>query len=111
MDKPGRHNKRWKQEEDTELLKELKEGISLKEICKIHERTLGSINSRIEKHAVEMFDKKMDIKQIELITRLKNVEQVVNEYKIRENKRKELREMKKDEKKQVLIKNVPLGQD
>lgn len=88
QDKPNRHNKRWKDEEDNKLLQELKDNISLKEISKSHERTINSIKLRIEKHAVDMYDKKIEIKQIELLTKLKNIEQVVRDYKNRETKKK-----------------------
>jgi ribonuclease HI len=99
---PNKHGKKWSKEEDNQLLQDLKSDISLDDISKKNERTLSSIKLRMEKHAVDMYKDKVDIKQIEKLTRLKNIEKLASKYEMKEGEKKK-GEKKKVEKKKVLI--------
>jgi len=46
---PERNGEKWSIDEDEQLQSEIKEGIDVKEIARIHKRTHGAIMSRIEK--------------------------------------------------------------
>ena len=43
---------RWTEQEDLQLIKEFKQGLSIKEIADIHQRKIGGIRSRLKKHGL-----------------------------------------------------------
>ena len=88
---PNKHGKKWSKEEDNQLLQDLKSDITLDDISKKHERTLSSIKLRMEKHAVDMYKDKVDIKQIEKLTRLKNIEKLASKYEMKDVEKKSVK--------------------
>ena len=62
----SRMGKRWNEEETIKLLKSIQMKKSIEEIAKEHDRTIGGINSHIEKMATDYhFNDKRSIEEIE----------------------------------------------
>jgi hypothetical protein len=93
---PSRLGKSWNKEEDTQLLKEIKEEISIETIAEKHQRTVGGITSHLKLIAVRSYT--IDKEPIEIIS--KETGLTVDEimYEIR---KKETVEKKKDKDKPV----------
>ena len=67
----SRMGKRWNEEETIKLLKSIQMKKSIEEIAKEHDRTIGGINSHIEKMATDYhFNDKRSIEEIEKFTGL-----------------------------------------
>ena len=70
MNKYKRNGTKWTTDEEKDLLIEIKRGDDIKKISSHHKRTIGSINGRLEKIAIELHNKKYTFEKIQLITRL-----------------------------------------
>ena len=70
---PRRAGNKWNDEEEKQLLHLLNEK-SLSEICKIHERAIGGIKSRIRKIAIRMYTSNCKIDDILSKTKLSQEE-------------------------------------
>ena len=91
--------KRWSKDEDAQLLKEIKDGLSSDKISEIHKRTSKGIYYRKKTIATRMYDSGSDKDKItkELLISDMEYEQIINEHKYKNKKRDE----KKKEKNQV----------
>lgn len=61
---------KWSYKEELELLDEINENKTVKQIAEKHERTIGGINSRIHHIAYNMYKNDIPINEIENKTRL-----------------------------------------
>ena len=52
------NGKKWTEEEEQQLLDEIQDGVSKTEMSKRHERSIGSIRSKIVKMAIRMYNSK-----------------------------------------------------
>jgi phosphoribosylformylglycinamidine (FGAM) synthase-like enzyme len=68
--KPGNFMKKWSEDEEIQLLKELKKNINIKKIAQIHDRSEGGIFSRCKEIAYNMYLKKEPIENIIKTTKL-----------------------------------------
>jgi hypothetical protein len=101
--------KRWNEEETIKLLKSIQKKKSIEEIAKEHDRTIGGINSHIEKMATDYhFNDKRSIEEIEKFTGLTK-EEIEFAIKKREYKdaAKKLSEPKVVEKKKIIEEELP----
>ena len=72
---PARMGQAWNEEEDVKLLKSIRKKISIEEISKEHERTVGGIRSHIRQLAADYyFNDKRPIEEIEKFTGLTKAE-------------------------------------
>jgi hypothetical protein len=109
MSHPSRMGKGWNKEEDIKLLKSIQKKKSIEEIAKEHDRTIGGINSHIEKMATDYhFNDKRSIEEIEKFTGLTK-EEIEFAIKKREYKdaAKKLSEPKVVEKKKIIEEELP----
>lgn len=67
---PAALGKKWTDEEEEELLKELSQNIDKKEIAKNHDRTIGGINARIVCIAKKMYMENVPLTEISSKTKL-----------------------------------------
>jgi len=105
----SRMGKRWHEEETIKLLKSIQMKKSIEEIAKEHDRTIGGINSHIEKMATDYhFNDKRSIEEIEKFTGLTK-EEIEFAIKKREYKdaAKKLSEPKVVEKKKIIEEELP----
>ena len=105
----SRMGKRWNEEETIKLLKSIQKKKSIEEIAKEHDRTIGGINSHIEKMATDYhFNDKRSIEEIEKFTGLTK-EEIEFAIKKREYKdaAKKLSEPKVVEKKKIIEEELP----
>ena len=70
MNKYKRNGIKWTEQEETQLIEELKKGETIKHISTIHKRTIGGITGRLEKISIELYKKKCTIQEIQIITKL-----------------------------------------
>ncbi len=77
--------KRWSEEEDAQLIKEVQEGLSYEEIAKIHFRTESAMKSRIYGKAIADYENGVDL------------ETIYDRYKMSEAQFQEAFEKKMDE--------------
>ena len=101
-DKPLKHGKKWSDEEKEKLLDEIKNNIDIDEIAKLHERTTGGINSRLNDIAFCMH---MDGHSIESIYEKTKVNQ--EKLNVLIEKRKTYMENKKETVKKHITKIEP----
>jgi hypothetical protein len=80
--KPNNFGKKWSNDEETQLLKELKKNIDVKKIAILHDRTEGGIISRCKEIAYNMHVKNESIENIMKITKL-DVETINKTIKIK----------------------------
>ena len=95
----------WTDDEESQLLAEIKRDISYDDICTNHKRTIGGIKSRLKMIAVRMYYEKKEMKEIMQTTRLNEfqVTEALEKYK---QKMKQSFETKKSEgSNDVVIKN------
>ena len=64
---PSRMGKPWNKVEDTDLLKEIKEGVTIKAIAEKHQRTEGGIISHLKMIAVKSYI--VDKEPVEIISK------------------------------------------
>lgn len=64
------NGKKWTEEEEQQLLDEIQDGISKTEMSKRHERSIGSIRSKIVKMAIRMYNSKLPLAEIASKTKL-----------------------------------------
>ena len=64
------NGKKWTEEEEQQLLDEIQEGVSKIEMSKRHERSIGSIRSKIVKMAIRMYNSKLPLAEIASKTKL-----------------------------------------
>ncbi len=75
----------WTNEEENQLLKELEENVSIKDISIKHNRTIGGINSRINHIAYRMYTLNIEVNEISNKTKL-NKKQIMCIVNKRDNK-------------------------
>ena len=98
------HGKRWTDEEEHQLLRELEQNLVKKEIAKNHKRTNGAITARINKIAYEMFIK--DIPKELIIRRTKLTEKKLIEIIERNKDKNKYKDKKKISKIKKELKNM-----
>lgn len=64
------NGKKWTEEEEQQLLDEIQDGVSKTEMSKRHERSIGSIRSKIVKMAIRMYNSKLPLAEIASKTKL-----------------------------------------
>jgi hypothetical protein len=71
---------KWSDKEELELLNEINNNKTIKQIAEIHERTIGGINSRIRHIAYNMYKNNIPMSEIENKTRLtrKEIEYLID---------------------------------
>jgi hypothetical protein len=109
MSHPSRMGKGWNEEEDIKLLKSIQKKKPIEEIAKEHDRTVGGINSHIQKMAADYhFNDKRSIEEIQKFTGFTK-EQIEFAIKKREFKdaAKKLSEPKVVEKKKIIEEELP----
>jgi hypothetical protein len=80
--KPNNFGKKWSNDEETQLLKELKKKIDVKKIALLHDRTEGGIISRCKEIAYNMYIKNESMENIMKITKL-DIETINKTIKIK----------------------------
>lgn len=87
---------KWSNNEELELLDEINENKTVKQIAEKHERTIGGIKSRIRHIAYDMYKNDIPLSEIENKTRLnkKEIEYLIDK-RVKHNK------VKKDEYKEI----------
>ena len=97
--RPINFMKKWSEEEETQLLKELKKNINIKKIAQIHDRSEGGIFSRCKEIAYNMYLEKESIENIIKTTKLdaetinetiKNKKKLLEQKKIKDIKKKDM---------------------
>lgn len=85
---PSRMGKPWNDDEDTNLLKKIKEGVSVKDIAEKHERTIGGITSHLKLIAVKSYI--IDKEPVEIISRVTGLtaEEIMFEVRKKESQSK-----------------------
>lgn len=87
--------KKWTDEEETILSEELNKNIDIEVIAKLHNRTVGGIQSRIKKIAYKLYSSNNSMEEIIVKTKL-NEEQIIETIKTQENNlKKSITENKK----------------
>jgi hypothetical protein len=87
--------KKWTDEEETILSEELNKNIDIEVIAKLHNRTVGGIQSRIKKIAYKLYSSNNSMEEIIVKTKL-NEEQIIETIKTHENNpKKSITENKK----------------
>ena len=90
---PERAGNKWSKDEDAQLLKEIKDGLSSDKISEIHKRTSNGIYCRKKTLATQMYESGYDKDKItkELLISDMEYEQIINEHKYKNKKRDEKR--------------------
>lgn len=79
---------KWEKDEDNILLEELKKNTDIKSIADNHQRTIGSIKSRIKLIAYNMYMQNIQMREIINITKLNEevIRDIINKKKKKKNK-------------------------
>ena len=91
MSHPSRMGKGWNEEEDVKLLASIQKKKSIEEIAKEHDRTVGGINSHIQKIAVDYhFNDKRSIEEIQKFTGLtkEQIEYAIKRHELKDAAKK-----------------------
>ena len=90
---PERAGNKWSKDEDAQLLKEIKDGLSSDKISEIHKRTSNGIYCRKKTIATQMYESGYDKDKITKKLSISYIEYVdiINEYKHKNKKRDEKR--------------------
>jgi len=96
-DYPSNMGQKWTNQEETLLLQELNKNIDIETIAKLHNRTIGGINSRRSEIAYKLYTNNNSIEEIMLKTKL-HEEQITEIIKKRQNNRKKHQSIVEDNK-------------
>ena len=90
-DLPRNTGKAWEDTEVGQLLQEIHKKVSLEEIAKIHERTLGGIRSRLRVVACDYYDEGRSLEEIQKFTGLDitTIQAAIQKRKIARQPKKE----------------------
>jgi len=111
---PARLGQPWKEEEVIKLLKSIQKKKSIEEIAKEHDRTVGGINSHIQKIAVDYhFNDKRSIEEIQKFTGLtkEQIEYAIKRHELKDAAKKSAESKVKKEKPLTMLEVVSLLKD
>jgi hypothetical protein len=84
---PANMGEKWSDEEEIQLLLELKNDVDIETISQNHKRTIGGINSRCKEIAYRMYLKNVPIEEIIKKTKLdyNSIEQIIQKKQNKQN--------------------------
>ena len=104
MENIDRKGKKWTEEEEIQLLKEVRKKKTIEEMSQLHSRTIGGIKSRLREFAYRYFCDERPIDEICILTGLEKED--VLETITRREAAEEYKKEKKEQTKPTIVKDV-----